>query len=654
MESFYGGRRGERFDLVKSFATISDMVNAFRQGGSYTDVNYGEYVIIDTVSKSHPDNGKLYRRGMDYTNEETGGAEYIGQICGSQGETPELRITQLDDIQEILDGVESVGGSYEGNTAGRQAWELHPSHWIENGTDRYFDNIEYAYYTIRDEGYNVIGCYLGFKIPKFQADFEVEHVNSHDPLTIENLDNTHNFYDKWHLCIPAGRHGQDFVDALTKSKEYGHSIYIHTKGYENLDVGELSEETWIGDIQDIDSIEIDESPQGNSRLKVKYNSFLRNEQGFLVDKEGNILTEDKGSHEGILKEQYIDTPIKYIKNVDVDENSKKIAVTYSVYDDNGDFLREEIGTPIKFIDKIELDEANRIKLTYNTLDQNGDKEFIKIGDPIRFIVDVSVNPDTKKLHVVYNVPLQEKNLDGTFKYIEGEPVYLKDANDNNIIEEDLGDPIEYISDVRFDEESKRLQIQFNTSNEYFFIGEPIKCIDRILLNEQTRKLEVFYNTDANTPVEISEGVQSVSQVRINELSQLQILYSLKNGVPTNQAVNSDWLTLGTVKGNGLQVLKGINVQPEENPIDKLNEFFPSGIPAEDKGKSIALIKENGSTESTEYYIYDEEETNKWVKIASSEVSTKLDFICRNNQPLMGEQFAGGIWGVTSSRAVYSI
>ena len=38
--SFYGGRRGSSFIIVKSYLDIPSMVNDFSQGGAFTGVNY--------------------------------------------------------------------------------------------------------------------------------------------------------------------------------------------------------------------------------------------------------------------------------------------------------------------------------------------------------------------------------------------------------------------------------------------------------------------------------------------------------------------------------------------------------------------------------------------------------------------------------------
>ena len=111
MDSFYGGRQGRTYNIVARFPDISAMTSAFAQS-TYTAVNFGQYVMIDTINK--PDdwtgawtprwtdrqNGAIYRRGFDITNtiapESTtivnpgNGAIYVGQIpSGKPGDSIE-------------------------------------------------------------------------------------------------------------------------------------------------------------------------------------------------------------------------------------------------------------------------------------------------------------------------------------------------------------------------------------------------------------------------------------------------------------------------------------------------------------------------------------------------------------------------------------
>lgn len=78
MDSFYAGLPGTPFILKQRFPSKQAMIDEFKKQEEYTDVFYGEYCIIDTVNKSHPDNGKIYRRGYSEP-------EYIGQVVGPSG-----------------------------------------------------------------------------------------------------------------------------------------------------------------------------------------------------------------------------------------------------------------------------------------------------------------------------------------------------------------------------------------------------------------------------------------------------------------------------------------------------------------------------------------------------------------------------------------
>ena len=64
MSSFYGGKQGRTYNIVKYFDSIADMTTSFANP-NYSEVLFGEYVIITTPNRSDPTNGCLYRRGFD-------------------------------------------------------------------------------------------------------------------------------------------------------------------------------------------------------------------------------------------------------------------------------------------------------------------------------------------------------------------------------------------------------------------------------------------------------------------------------------------------------------------------------------------------------------------------------------------------------------
>lgn len=139
MDSFYAGLPGTPFILKQSFYSVTDMVAEFKKQEEYTDVFYGEYCIINTVNKSHPDNGKLYRRGYS-------GPEYIGQIVGPSGLfCDNIRIITRDKssttIGECYD--DSIGENVIVRNAGIGTWGIpKKNNNSENGSNSESGNSE--------------------------------------------------------------------------------------------------------------------------------------------------------------------------------------------------------------------------------------------------------------------------------------------------------------------------------------------------------------------------------------------------------------------------------------------------------------------------------------------------------------------------------
>jgi hypothetical protein len=96
------------------------MVEDFKKGGLTTSiVNYGEYVVIN--NRLDPDyHGNVYRRGLNYAEivegVETGGAQFIGNMAGPQGEPGGIHIIGLVSSVDELDGKkpEDYGEDFKG------------------------------------------------------------------------------------------------------------------------------------------------------------------------------------------------------------------------------------------------------------------------------------------------------------------------------------------------------------------------------------------------------------------------------------------------------------------------------------------------------------------------------------------------------------
>lgn len=185
MASFYGGKQGITYNIVARYDSVADMVSAFSQGGTYTTVNYGEYVIIDTNSKNDPQNGLLYRRGFQYSvpynqNDVTdpgGGAIYVGQIVGPQGGNTEVHVKDWGTGQ----------GSGIPTTASAEV----PGIVIEDGAAAFNDKILLRATNEKDSSDVVRSTDLQFQIPYPVIRLSASAVDlTGGPATI-----THDFYD---------------------------------------------------------------------------------------------------------------------------------------------------------------------------------------------------------------------------------------------------------------------------------------------------------------------------------------------------------------------------------------------------------------------------------------------------------------------------
>ena len=101
MDSLYGGHEGVSFVIKASFTSVDEMKQKFSQGGNFTEVWYGEYCLISTKNKNHPDNGKVFRRGLDYQNTQTAGSIFVGQIVGPSSGTPFFQVDTIENVNKL-------------------------------------------------------------------------------------------------------------------------------------------------------------------------------------------------------------------------------------------------------------------------------------------------------------------------------------------------------------------------------------------------------------------------------------------------------------------------------------------------------------------------------------------------------------------------
>ena len=249
----------KRQALLEHSSEIKAMVQEFQKGGAYTRVNYGQYVIIDTIKnrnhKSDLENGLLFRRGFDYnqtdivekpdikdeqfySNDEYhifdkikwqaawsawvenvgGGAIYIGQIVGPQGDTPQLVPITWEQLQDKKDysyqEVNPVSETYG---------------WTQE--DGYDDTVKVATVTLKDNDGNITGANLAFDIPQPTIIVSAQSVNAYGSEAVESKDRT-----RTHEDIASGKKDPNIQitvihqdnDPTKKIIRYENLIHLHT------------------------------------------------------------------------------------------------------------------------------------------------------------------------------------------------------------------------------------------------------------------------------------------------------------------------------------------------------------------------------------------------------------------------------------------
>lgn len=467
--SFYGGRRGASFIIKKSFESISDMTASFAQGNFYRDVGYQDYVLINSPNKNNPDNGKIFRRGINF-NDTTNiqyyrynsqndsfiksqtachGAEYIGTIAGPPGPAPTMQIVKYNSMDSHY-GVDNDGEEVDVSTYAKhgtltvQNNDLLPG---KNGSS-YNDKIYWRSVTLRDSSGDA-QVLVGFKIPYPVIEFtatteygknEVNVTRVHD----DEDDGTHPFYEKWNIKVPQNAKG----DAL-KNLRVVIPIGANASTTTNSEVQELRRTSIynpenktalyytsdsaldiVNRYQILVYDEIDYSSTAAGTTKTYYLGDYNQISGITITQDGTITIEQ--THDSFTASKLI----KWISNITYDTTAGQIVVTYN----NG---ATPTRLPFQDIDDIQLTNEGSLQVKYR-----GDQDYTTIKDEydedifIRWVDGIELSSDGV-LTVTYNTV----GADG-----------VQDTQVINI------NPIQWINDIELTDDGF-LNVTYNTVNE---------------------------------------------------------------------------------------------------------------------------------------------------------------------------------------------
>lgn len=407
--SFYGGRDGQPFVIKKRYKTIQEMLNDFELKTDFTEVNFGEYVIIDTEHRNNPENGRIFRRGYDYNNENryisswifnadtnifeentqttAKGAIYIGRIIGPSGNAPHFislpsKLPKLDEEGKLvynIDGTlayEETDSDYNDVLERYKAYDtragngvfgisnnhLVPGKFIVDNTIKFNDDITWQYCSVRDENEEETTAYIGFTFPYMVVEWDA---NSVSPYYNRNLledarteeEKGHPFYQKWNINIPKGIHGQS-IENFALAEKTG----LITYDLRNFDATEEGKTTSYTLNQDYPLTWITDATLNAGKLNIKTNTGKNQIEEQLHWVKNISIDSDTG------KVTYTDvdgtstkSKLIYIKDASFNDNTGKITLTKT----NG----ETIDCDVDMIKSMSLD-SDTGKLSIESTDSN--------------------------------------------------------------------------------------------------------------------------------------------------------------------------------------------------------------------------------------------------------------------------------------------
>ena len=621
---------------IKGTLTIEDeyaegMVQCFKKGGTSTnEVNYEEYVIIDTIvglsDYNDPDNGKIFRRGMDFLAED-GGAIYIGQIVGPQGATAEI---SMDSYNTISAQGDSKTGEYTPTDG------LVPGKYEEGGITKFNDNIKYASVVLKDENGNVVGAEIGFEFPYLVNDFYSELISPYDSsgnllprvsdLIVPIGDETHPFYRQWKVSIPRGTQGDRVSDLLIKpTKSRPGCLYWNNRYFTGDPVGTLDQAYDLITIaEDYLTVEYDESvvyikPEDGWQVELSYRitDYSQKRDGVVTEYSMgyyDILNKITLSADGLITAWYTSrdsevlagTPLTWINNVSLDNQTGHFEVTFN----NNKVSGGKYQTDLQWINDVEIDNAdgtitfkyndgtiayqkqNYLKFinSVNIDDSDGTITFryndgtiaLEKQNYLKFINDVTIDDNDGTIIFTYNDNTVALEKDNYFKFING--VTLSD--DGTLIFT-YNDGTEALRKTKYIKSIKDVNITadgtitmtYNDDSTAIEKEKYLKVIDNITIDtdgnggegDGDQKVHVTYNTGAEATIGdplnyIIESVVTGSD-HLTKPFHLFVRYS----DPVRRAVNpesydgkNDWTDLGYVRGiaEGLRIITNVDSEDD--------------------------------------------------------------------------------------------
>ena len=600
MYSFYGGRPGNSFVIVATYESVADMVANFKLGPNYADVHYDEHVIINTINKNNPENGKIYRRGYDFNN-EMGGAEYIGTIVGPAGNAPMLEMTTIQDINSKA-AEESYQERFSSGTYAPEGGNLIPG---KNLDGTFNDDISWACYSVRDANHEDTIAYIGFKIPYLVIDFQSSQVEPYvngvygDVSSVTRIDDgQHPFYQKLQINIPKGIKG----DALKNLRVVTATADIESYDGQADDVN-LNRKVLVYDYYDYTN------NQSGSPKKIYLGDYNMIED-ISIDENGTI--EIDYSHEVT---QVWNKKLKWIKSVSLNENTGAFKVIYNQSTDASE-QATEYNVQLDWVKDLSINNDGTVTINYT---KTADKTYNNL---IKWVTGITLLADGT-MQVQWNTGAADTIFSKAVKWINSVNI----ANDGTLTigYNNGADPTVYskifkwISTVELANDGT-LTINYNNDSSPTVFANAIKSISNIAINtganegEGSQKLAVTWN-NSNVPVEIGNPINYIIETVVDDENNLLVWYS----DPVRRALSdisydgkTGWVNIGRINPAAQYDLAQYIIQDyDQTPINGVEQTIQSALSymstrvdnAINSGQPIPVTSPSQMTQTSKIYLY---------------------------------------------------
>lgn len=566
MDSLYGGHQPVSFVLKEAFSSIDEMKSKFALGNSYSDVWFEEFCIIDTPNKNDKDNGKIYKRGLDYQN-SMAGAIYQGQIVGSSGPSPYAQMNTIAEVtaqsKKTLDDYEyrryPTGKDSSGNYitsdgsdgAAIASFDFDTTNALVPGkkSDGTFnDSIKYTWCNIRKDNADADSWfYVGWQIPYTVIDYDIHMVSPYDKsgavLTdateIERIDDgTHPYYEKWDLGLPKGIKGDTLrnLRVITPTTANKGKIYASSA----FTVDSTTGETKVGaaGYTGID----DDIAAGRQIVVFDYYIYDKqlNPTAYMIYLgDFNIITDIAVADDGTLTVSYthedntiFTKQIKWVKNVALTTGDGSQGGHFTVDFNNGD---TSYTTDLTWVKGIAIADDGTVTYTYSgtnggAIPANGK---VIVDKLIQWIDSASLDVNNGKFLMDYNTGDSYSTILDWVKDIT-----LDDSNGAITLHHTTGDVTSSakLKLIESAQVSSTGVITFTTNTGEIITvtangsqsAYQLKAVENVILNTgilEDKRIQIKYNT-ATSPVAIGNPINYIQDMVVRpEDYHLFVLFS---------------------------------------------------------------------------------------------------------------------------------